>query len=166
MRISRVYSRIVAAGSAAFASLFATAFVPTVVITAFAVWRRDPVEIEQFALAVAEPLALVGAVAATYLVSRWAIRLSKDGRALVPWVAGSAAAALVVAAGWTRDFDWWTVLATCLVPAAAILAGRRSPAPDPLPPREAALLPADEFARSEARHAAHAAEPADRWGAP
>jgi hypothetical protein len=162
MRIARFYSRIVAAVSAAFASVFATVFVPTVVITAFTVWRRSPAEIEEFALAVAEPLALVGAVGATYLVSWWAIRLSKDGRALVPWVAGSAAAALVAAATWTRDFDWWTVLAACLVPAAAILAGRRLPAPNPLRPREAALPPADALERSEPRRAAQAEELADR----
>lgn len=166
MPVSRFYSRIVAAVSAAFASFFGSVFVPTAVITAFAVWRRDPAEIAQFALAVAEPLALVGAVGATYLVSRWAIRLSKDGRALVPWVAGSAAAALVAAAGWTGDFDWWTVLAACLVPAAAILAGRRSPAPDPLPPREAALLPADQLGHWEAREAAPHAEAANREGMP
>lgn len=125
-------SRVVAAVSAAVASFLASIAVPSAVITAFAVGKPDAAEISRFALAVAEPLALLGAAVATFLVSRWAVRFARDGRALVPWVGGASAAAIVGVAGWTGDFDWWTVAAAGVLPAVAILAGRRSVRPDPL----------------------------------
>ena len=146
-------SRIVAAISAAVASLLASIAVPSAVITAFAVGKPDAAEISGFALAVAEPLALLGAAVATFLVSRWAVRFARDGRALVPWVGGASAAAIVGVAGWTGDFDWWTVAAAGLLPAVAILAGRRSVRPDPLrrldPRSPAAGLPDGAATRLE-----------------
>ena len=151
-RVTGPYSRIVAAISAAVASLLASIAVPAAVITAFAVGRPDATEINRFALAVAEPLGVLGAAVATYLVSRWAVRLGRNGRALVPWIGGASAAAILAAAGWTGDFDWWTVAAAGVLPAAAILAGRRSAQPsprrvDPAPPP--AGLPDSSLTRHE-----------------
>ena len=160
-RVSGFYSRIAAAISAAVASLLASIAVPSAVITAFAVGKPDAAEISRFALAVAEPLGVLGAAVATFLVSRWAVRLARDGRALVPWVGGASAASIVGAAGWTGDFDWWTVAAGIL-PAVAILAGRRSVRPDPLrrldPPPPAAGIPD----RAPTHHEVPVREPVDR----
>ena len=176
--VSRFYSRIVAAVSAALASLLASVAVPAAVITAFAVGKPDPAAVARFAVAVAEPLAVLGAGAATFLVSRWAMRLSRDGRALVPWVGGASAAAIVGAAGWTRDFDWWTVVAAGLLPAVAILAGGRSVRPDPplrqrhpgLPDallRRGAALPAGRgLDPAKGPREIPSSEPADRWPGP
>lgn len=161
-RVSGLYPRIAAAISAAVASLLASIALPSAVITAFAVAERDAAEISRFALAVAEPLGVLGAAVATFFVSRWAVRSARGGRALVPWVGGASAAAIVGAAGWTGDFDWWTVAAAGLLPAVAILAGRRSVRPDPLrgidPSAPAAGLP-DEAAT---RHEVPVREPVER----
>lgn len=152
-RMHGFYPRLAAAISAAVASLLASIAVPSAVITAFAVAERDAAEISRFALAVAEPLGVLGAAIATFFVSRWAVRFSRYGRALVPWVGGASAAAIVGAAGWSRDFDWWTVVAAGLLPAVAIVAGRHSVRPDPLrridPPTPAAGLPGEAAPRHE-----------------
>lgn len=122
------YSRLAAAAAAAVAAVAALAAsiaLPTAVITVYALRARDIGLITAFANSVAEPLGLLGAGAATFGVTRFAVRKAFIGRAVVPWIGGAAAAAMIGAALWVGDFDVWTAAAAVVVPGAALLAGRR-----------------------------------------
>jgi hypothetical protein len=111
-----------ALGSAA-AAVAASIVLPALVITAQAARLRDAHEIEDFALAVAEPVGVLGAAVATFSVAVWAARRSAAGRRVVPWIGAGAAAGLIAAAVWVLDADLWTVAAAVLMPVAALAGG-------------------------------------------
>jgi MFS family permease len=128
---TRRYTRVLAAAGSAIAAVAASIVLPTAVITIQAVQVRDLHRIEDFALTVAEPLGVLGAGIATLLLGFWASRSWPDGRRLVPWIGGGAAAGLIGAAVSVLDADWWTVAGAILMPIAALaggaLGGRETP---------------------------------------
>lgn len=118
--------------AAAFGALVASIALPTAVITVEAIVSGDAQEVSDFALTVAEPLGLLGAMLATYGIARLAAR-RPDGRDLIPWIGGAAAAGMIAAALWVLDADVWTAAAAVVLPAAALLGGRRARTPPPEP---------------------------------
>lgn len=108
------------------ASVAAAIALPSLAITAYAWTTRDAERITAFALAVAEPLALLAALAMTgltaYRTARRAVRPTRWGLLL-----GSiAAAGILGAALWVNDVDGWTGAALVLLPLAGVLGARWS----------------------------------------
>lgn len=103
-------------------SVVASILLPSLVIGAYAIVQRDVHRIASFAVAAAEPLALVAAVATTaFMVARTATRQARPSR----WgaICGSVAATCMLAAAWwVGDVDRWTAAAVALLPLAGLTA--------------------------------------------
>lgn len=114
MSLSRSFLALV---STTAASVVASVALPSAVITLYALGTRDTEAITRFALAVAEPLALLGAGGATALLAR------RVGR----WTGVAAAAGILGAALWVNDVDAWTYAALAGLPVVGWLAARGRP---------------------------------------
>jgi|GEM_PF-6667000 len=117
--------------SAAAACVVASVVLPSVVITLYALGTRDAEAVTRFAVAVAEPLALLGAGGATVLLAR------RAGR----WTGVAAAAGILGAAIWVNDVDAWTYAALAGLPVVGWLAARERPRPTRRGTAETAAVP-------------------------
>lgn len=137
----------------------ASGMVPALLITSYALAARDSARITTFAMSVAEPSSLAGAIAVVALFPSSGGRRGGLRRGLV------AAAVMVASAWWVHDVDGWTAAAVGLLPVAAMIAARvRRPSRPALEPAAARPpLAGEPFSRNEAFAAqARAAERAAR----
>lgn len=106
------------------ASVAAAIALPSFAIAVYAWTTRDSERITAFALAVAEPLALLAALAVTGLAAYWTARRAARPTRWGVLLGSIAAAGMLAAALWVDDVDGWTVAALGLLPLAGMTGAR------------------------------------------
>jgi hypothetical protein len=104
--------------AASVAAVAASVLVPSLGITAYAFKIRDAHATTDFALQVAEPLALAGALGATTLIATLTAPRYRDPAKWGTMLGAAAAAGMLGAAIWVNDVDDWTTAAVGLLPVA------------------------------------------------
>jgi hypothetical protein len=134
-----IWKRTLQLAAVALGSVAASILLPSLVITAHAWMTREGVEIARFAARVAEPLALLGAAGVALAAARRRPRSWSTAGSWSLAVGIVSAGAIVAAAYRVGDVDLWTAAAAAVLPAVALLGGRRAgaesrPAPSAAPP--------------------------------